>query len=144
MILDDFRRTSNDRLAAAIRFMLAMVFLMTGTMKLVVPKLAAAWAGQLLAADIPLRTLAQWIVPYVEILVGVLLALGFLARPAAAIVAAIMVVATYVHVVVDDPGLFPLQPSEPVIPIIVMALSAYTLARGAGAWSMDHARVPRT
>ena len=31
-----------------------------------------------------------------------------------------MIVATYVHVVVDDPSLFRLQPSEPVIPIAVV------------------------
>jgi len=48
-----------------------------------------------------------------------------------------MVVATYVHVVVDDPSLFPLQPSAPVIPLVIIAMCAYLLWRGAGAWSLD-------
>ena len=48
-----------------------------------------------------------------------------------------MIVATYVHIVVDDPALFPLQPDEPIIPIAVIAMSMVTLWRGAGAWSLD-------
>ena len=62
---------------------------------------------------------------------------GFFTRVATLLVINIMVVATYVHVVADDPSLFPLQPSEPVIPIAVMALSAYVLWKGAGSWSLD-------
>ena len=53
------------------------------------------------------------------------------------VVVGIMIVATYVHVVVDDPSLFPLQPTEPIIPIGVVVLTAYLLWRGAGAWSSD-------
>jgi hypothetical protein len=50
---------------------------------------------------------------------------------------AMMAVATYVHVVVNDPALFPLQPSAPVIPVTVIVLTAYVVWRGAGAWSLD-------
>ena len=49
----------------------------------------------------------------------------------------IMAVATYVHLVVDDPSLFPLQPSEPIIPSIVIAMCLYLLWRGGGSWSRD-------
>ncbi len=48
-----------------------------------------------------------------------------------------MAVATYLHVVVDDRSLFPLQPSEPVIPLVVIAMGAYLLWRGGGAWGRD-------
>jgi hypothetical protein len=48
-----------------------------------------------------------------------------------------MIVATYVHVVVDDPSVFPLQPEEPIIPAVVMILAAYLLLRGGGAGSWD-------
>jgi hypothetical protein len=58
-------------------------------------------------------------------------------RPAALAVIGIMTVATYVHVVVDDPSLFPLQPSEPIIPVVVMLGSVYLLWRGGGSWSRD-------
>ena len=117
--------------------MLAVIFLMTGPMKLLVPRLAQAWSGQLLAANIPFYSVSLWTVPFLELLLGVVLAVGWYVRPAAVVVIGIMMVATYVHLMVDDPSLFPLQPSEPIIPIIVMGMSIYLFWRGAGAWSMD-------
>ncbi len=137
MILNELRKTSDDRLAASIRLSLAVLFLMTGTMKLGVPTLAEAWSGQLLAANLPLYALSRWIVPFLEIGLGAVLAIGLLVRPAIVVVIGIMVVATYVHLVVDDPSLFPLQPSEPAIPLLVILIGSYVLWRGAGAWSMD-------
>ena len=75
--------------------------------------------------------------PFLEMFLGVALLLGAFARVAVLVVTCIMVVATYVHLVVDDPLLFPLQPSEPIIPIVVIAASGYILWRGAGGWSLD-------
>ena len=131
------RKTSDDKLAGGIRLLLAMLFLMTGVMKLVVPMLAEAWSGQLLAAGLPLYSITRWTVPFVEIGVGAALGVGAFARLAGIVVVGIMLAATYVHVVVDDPTLFPLQPSEPIIPLVVLALTVYVLWRGAGAWSLD-------
>ena len=131
------RATSNDRVAGVLRVLLGIIFSMTGLMKLLVPRLSEAWAGQLLAANIPLYTLSRWSVPFVEVALGITLLLGFLARGAVAMAISVMVVATYVHIKVDDPSLFPLQPSEPVIPLLVMLISSYVLWRGAGAWSLD-------
>ena len=137
MIPEHIRNTSDDKLAAVVRLLLAIVFVMTGVMKLVVPMLGEAWSGQLLAANVPFYTLTRWTMPFVEIGVGVALTVGTHARLASVIVMGIMVAATYVHVVVDDPTLFPLQPSEPIIPLIVLLMSAYIVWRGAGAWSVD-------
>jgi hypothetical protein len=53
------------------------------------------------------------------------------------VVIGIMAVAIYVHVVVEDPSLFPLQPSEPILPLAVIALCLYLLWRGGGSWSRD-------
>ena len=131
------QRTTNDKLAGVIRLMLALIFLMTGPMKLLVPQLAEAWSGQLIAAQLPFYELSRWMVPFLELFLGIVLAIGILVRPAALVVIGIMVVATYVHVVVDDPSLFPLQPDEPIIPAIVMLGSAYVLWRGGGSWSRD-------
>jgi putative oxidoreductase len=131
------RATQYDRLAGGVRVFLGILFLMTGAMKLVVPMLAEAWAGQLAAADIPLEDLNRWAVPFVEMGVGVALLLGYFTRIAALVVLGIMAVATYVHLVVADPSLFPLQPSEPLIPAVVMVLAVYLLFRGAGAGSRD-------
>jgi len=137
MTMDEVRQTSNNKLAGGIRLLLTILFLMTGAMKLLVPMLADAWSGQLLAADLPLYSITLWTVPFLEMLLGVVLATGGFVRPAVVLVMGIMVVATYVHLVVDDPSLFPLQPSEPIIPLIVIVMSVYVLWRGAGAWSLD-------
>ena len=58
--------------------------------------------------------------PFIEIGVGGALLIGFYTRIATLIVFSIMIVGTYVHLVVDDPSLFPLQPEEPIIPVAVM------------------------
>ena len=137
MTLNDLRKTSNDKLAGSIRLLLALLFLMTGAMKLLVPVLWDAWSGQLLAANLPFYTITRWSVPFLEIMLGLLLAVGLFVRPVVGVVMGIMVAATYVHLVVDDPSLFPLQPSEPIIPLTVIAMCLYLLWRGGGAWSRD-------
>ncbi len=137
MIRGEIRKTSDNKLAGSIRLVLAMLFLMTGAMKLLVPMLAEAWSGQLQAAQIPMYAVSRWTVPFLEIALGGVLAVGAFVRPAAAVVIGIMTVATYVHLVVNNPSLFPLQPSEPIIPLVVIMLSVYILWRGGGAWSKD-------
>ena len=135
--LADVRRTADDKVGGTIRLLLGLLFVMTGVMKLLVPALAAAWSGQLIAAELPFYALARWSVPFVEMAAGALLFIGVYARLAGIVVVGIMFVATYVHLVVDDTAVFPLQPSEPIIPIVVIALTAYILWRGGGAWSSD-------
>jgi hypothetical protein len=86
MTIDDLRRTSDNSLAGIVRLFLAALFLMTGVMKLAVPMLADAFSGQLLAAGLPFYALGRWTVPIVEILLGFVLAVGLLVRPAAVVV----------------------------------------------------------
>ena len=137
MTLQSTRNTEDDRVAAGIRIAVGALFVMTGVMKLAVPVLGAAFAGQLAAANIPFQDLNRWVVPFIEIGGGGALLLGFYTRIATLLVFNIMIVATYVHVVVNDPSLFPLQPEEPIIPAVVMVLSAYILLRGGGSGSRD-------
>ncbi len=137
MIPNWVRYTRSDTLAGVLRLILGVLFVMTGAMKLVVPMLADAWSGQLLAANLPFYALTRWTVPFVEIALGSVLLAGLFARPASFAVIGIMTVATYTHLVVHDPTLFPLQPSGPVIPLVVIVMSALILWRGAGAWSLD-------
>ena len=131
------QRTTADRKVGSVRLFLGFVFVMTGAMKLAVPMLADAWSGQLLAAGLPFYELTRWTVPFLEMGVGVMLLLGLFARLAGGVVIGIMTVATYVHLAVDDPSLFPLQPSEPIVPAVMMGMAAYVVWRGAGAWSRD-------
>ena len=135
--IETIRQTSNNKVAATIRWSLGILFVMTGVMKLVVPVLAEAWSGQLIAAGLPLYTISRWTVPFVEIAVGIVIAVGLYARLAALVIISIMIVATYVHLAVADPSLFPLQPSEPIIPLVVILLCLYVLRKGAGAGSRD-------
>ncbi len=137
MTLESIRNTSDNKVAGVVRLLLAVIFVMAGVMKLVVPTLGDVWSGQLLAANVPFFAVTRWTVPFVEIGVGVALTVGLYARLASVLVMGIMVAATYVHLVVDDPTLFPLQPREPIIPLIVLVMSAYIVWRGAGAWSAD-------
>ncbi len=125
-----------DEALGTTRIFVGTLILMTGIMKFTVPMLRAAWSGQLRLARLPFYKLTFWLLPVVELTVGTLLILGVGTRPAAAVVLLMMLGATYVHIVVDDPSVFPLQPNAPIIPIVVIGLTVYVLVGGTGAWSV--------
>jgi len=137
MTWSSIRRTRNNRVAAGLRIGLGVLFVMTGAMKVVVPSLGEAFAGQLAGANIPFQDLNRWAVPFIEMAIGGALLVGFYTRLATLVVFSIMIVGTYVHLVVDDPSLFPLQPVQPIIPAVVMVLSVYLVLRGGGSGSSD-------
>ncbi len=136
-MFDQLRKTSSDKVGGTLRILLGIIFCMAGVLKVVVPSLGQAFSGQLIAADIPLSGIVLFTFPIVETVIGVLLVFGFHARLSAAAAAGSMVVATYVHVAVKDPSLFPLQPVEPVGPLVLLGMALYVLWRGGGAWSID-------
>jgi len=136
-ILTKLRQTRCSKSTAVIRILLGVLFLMTGVMKFAVPQLREAFSGQLVAAGIPFHSFNMWIVPAAEISFGVLFMLGFMSRLVSLSAIVTMAVATYVHLVVEDPTLFPLQPTEPIIPAITIILCLYILWKGGGAWSLD-------
>ena len=137
---DLFARTRHTRPSGALglcRLLLGLLFASTGLMKFVVPSLREAFSGQLAAAGLPFHFLNMWMVPLVELLVGVALLAGFFSRLASLVAIGMMFVATYVHLVVDDPSLFPLQPEEPIIPLVAIAICLYVSRKGSGSWSLD-------
>ena len=111
------------------RKVLGLVFLAAGVSKLVVPQLGDAFTGQLLAANIPYFEIVRRAAPFMEILIGLLMFVGWLVRPTAFVMLAMMGGAIYVHLSVENAALFPLQPSEPVIPILVIALALIVLTQ---------------
>ena len=125
-----------DAALGTARIFIGGLILMTGIMKFTVPMLREAWSGQLRLARLPFYKLTFWLLPVAELTVGTLLILGVLTRPAAAVVLLMMLGATYVHVVVDDPSVFPLQPNAPIIPVVVIGLTIYVLVGGTGSWSV--------
>ena len=110
---------------------------MTGVMKLFIPTFTEAWMGQLVYAGIPFITFNFWFVPIMETALGILLLRGTFSRIAALPIIPIMLAALYVHIAVDNPALFPLQPSLPIIPLIVMIMAVVILKSGGGSWSED-------
>lgn len=125
-----------DAALGTTRIFIGALILMTGVMKFTVPMLRAAWSGQLRLARLPFYKLTFWLFPVAELMIGTLLILGVWTRPAAAVVLLMMLGATYVHIVVDDPSVFPLQPNAPIIPAVVIGLTIFVLVGGTGAWSV--------
>ncbi len=136
-MLDRLRTTSDNSIGGVLRLLLGVAFFMAGILKVIVPSLAQAFSGQLSAANIPLQDIVIFAFPIVEMVLGVLLVVGFHTRLSASAAAVSMIVATYVHVAVEDPSLFPLQPVAPIGPLMLLAMALYVLWRGGGAWSLD-------
>ena len=136
-MFDQLRNTSDDKIGGTLRLILGIMFFIAGFLKIIVPSLGQAFSGQLITANIPLHNLVYFSFPIVETVLGVLLITGFHARLSAACADVSMVVATYVHIAVEDPSLFPLQPIEPIGPLMLLAMALYVLWAGGGAWSID-------
>ena len=136
-MIDQRHRTSGDKIRGVLRILLGLVFFMAGILKVVDPFLGEAFSGQLVAADIPLRGFVLFTFPIVEMVLGILLIFGLHTRLSAMAAAVSMVVATYVHLAVEDPSLFPLQPVEPIGPLVLLAMALYLIWRGGGAWSIE-------
>ena len=128
-MIDVVRNNFSYKLAGALRILLGFVFFMAGILKVVVPSLGEAFSGQLIAAAIPFHGFVLFTFPIVEMVIGIFLLVGFQSRLSAAAAAASMVVATYVHIAVKDPSLFPLQPVEPIGPLMLLAMAIYVIWR---------------
>ena len=131
--------TSDSRVVAGARIMAGIIVLSTGIMKYTVPMLWDAWSRQLIGADLPLYSLTLWTAPAVEIVLGIALVLGIHARLAAMAVSGLMVAATYVHLTLSDPTVFPLQPHLPIAPLMILAMALVVVVKGAGPLSVDRA-----
>ena len=137
MKINGIRRTTGNKVAGGIRLLLAVLYFLAGVVKIVVPDLRDAFSGQLAAAGLPLEELILHLFPVFEAALGIVLLVGFFTRISAAASVLTMLVATWVHLAVEDPSLFPLQPVEPIGPAVFVVMSLYLLWRGAGSWSLD-------
>ncbi|MEM1249072.1 MAG: DoxX family protein [Acidobacteriota bacterium] len=86
-------------------------------------------------AGFPVPTILEWLAPTVEVIAGLLLALGWHARPGALLAVFSMFCALYAHYAHD-------WGSEPalVLPLAVLLTSLQILLTGAGAFSVDLAQ----
>jgi putative oxidoreductase len=133
----DLLKTSNNKFSGLIRIILGMIFFMTGVMKLFIPMFTEAWMGQLVYSGIPMVTFNFWFVPIMETVLGIMLLRGTFSRVASLAIIPIMLVVFYVHIAVDNPAIFPLQPSLPIVPVLVIIMAVVILKNGGGAWSED-------
>jgi len=130
--MKNIRKTAPNNTVGIIRIMLGIIFLMTGIMKLFLADFEAAWSIQLVESEIPFYAFNYWFVPMLEILLGIILSLGYYSRIGALLILPIMLVAIYVHLTVSNPAAFPAQPQEPYIPIAIVTLSLIVMNRGGG------------
>lgn len=133
----ELQTTERNKLTGAIRIMLAILFLMTGIMKLTMAKYGHAWSVQLIEARFPFYEFIYWFVPIFEVIIGMTLFLGYMVRLSSIFVVFMMFVAIYVHLTVYHPEAFPAQPQEPYMPILAIILALFVFVKGAGSWSID-------
>ena len=136
-LLSRVRRTRCSNAVGLCRALLGLLFLSTGVMKFAVPSLRNAFSGQLTEAGLPFHYVNMWLVPLAESVIGGMLLVGLFGRIASLVAIVMMIVATYVHLVVHNPELFPLQPEAPIIPLVTIFLCLYVLWAGSGSWSID-------
>ena len=137
MAVKNIRKTKDNKLLGILRVVLGFIFLISGVMKLFIPSFTEAWLGQLIQAGIPIVALNFFLVPSIEIILGLFLLKGFFTRFFILIVFPIMLVTIYVHFAVDDSSLFLIQPKFPIVPIILIVMATLLLRYGAGSWSDD-------
>lgn len=115
-----------------LRLTVGIIFVMHGGQKLFTAGLPRF--GVLLAQlHVPVPAVAAVLLALVEFVGGVVLVLGLFARPAAALIAIEMVVATLaVHL---RRGFF--NPGGVEFPLVLFAANFALVCLGAGAWSMD-------
>ncbi len=136
-LLNRIRHTSCSSAVGLCRAFLGLLFLSTGVMKFAVPSLRNAFSGQLTEAALPFHSVTMWLVPLAEVVLGGMLIVGLFGRVASLVAIVMMIVASYVHLVVHNPELFPLQPEAPIIPLATIILCLYVLWAGSGSWSID-------
>ncbi len=136
-LLSRVRHTRCSNAVGLCRALLGLLFLSTGVMKFAVPSLRNAFSGQLTEAGLPFHYVNMWLVPLAESVIGGMLLVGLFGRIASLVAIVMMIVATYVHLVVHNSELFPLQPEAPIIPLVTILLCLYVLWAGSGSWSID-------
>ena len=112
-------------------------FVIAGLAKLIIPEVANTFQEQLRYMGIPGRDIYPLLEPILEMSTGYFLLIGKFTRFWSFLAILLMVFAVYIHISIEDPALFLLQLSAPLIPAAVLALCAVLLVMGAGTWSKD-------
>jgi uncharacterized membrane protein YphA (DoxX/SURF4 family) len=100
---------------------------MTGVMKITFSQFGNAFSIQLVEAAIPFPQVMFWMIPILEIGIGLLLLFNYKTVFALFAIIPIMLVAVYVHIIVANPEAFPAQPQLPIIPIVILVMVVYLL-----------------
>lgn len=123
--ISDVIQENSSAFATAARVLLGLFLVGLGVATFFVPEFKLAFIGQLGDAGIPLQGWVKFLLPTVEGIVGAMLLGGVLMRIASLVSIVVMAILTYLHLVVADPTLLPLQFGLPLIPIVGLVLSGF-------------------
>ena len=132
-LLRRLQHTSENRRDAILRIFGGVPLLLFGAMHLIDPE---PFRQMLEASGLPFVELNLIAAPLTEVAAGLLLISGYLARLGGLFGATTMIAAAYATVILARLGSGPEVPPL-ALPVAVLAISAYVLWRGAGAWSLD-------
>ena len=135
--MENLRHTSPNKLIGGIRIMLGIIFLMTGMMTLFMADYTHAFDIQLTLSEIPMKVFFMLFIPVLEVVMGIILLVGFYTKIGALLALPIMLVAIYVHLIAVHPDAFPSQPQAPIMPVMVIIMAVMVLMKGGASWSMD-------
>lgn len=137
MSLFRFPRTPESKKLAFLRIGVGVLFLVAGLAKLLVPDIATTFQNQLRIAEMPGRDYFPILLPVFEMTTGYFLLIGKFTRFWSFLAILMMVFAVYLNVRIENPTLYLLQLSAPLIPAAILGLCTILLIMGAGTWSKD-------
>ena len=137
MALVNFPRTPESKKLAVLRITVGSFFILAGLAKLIVPEVANTFQEQLRYTGVPGRDFIPLVLPILEMTAGYFLLIGKFTRFWSFLAILLMVLAVYINLRIEDPALYLLQLSAPLIPSAMLAVCAVLLVIGAGTWSKD-------
>ena len=132
-IIEQLRQTDGNKRVAVLRIVAGLPLVTFGAMHLVDP---GSFRTILEASRVPFVELNLIAAPITEVIAGLLLITGYLARLGGLAGAVTMLAAAWSTAILAGIPSAPEVPPMP-LPLVVLAISTYVLWRGAGAWSLD-------
>jgi len=131
------RCTFNSKLVGIYRIALGTIFAALGFMKLFSENIRKKWWIHLDEIGLPFEYLNHILVPSLEIVIGVILLLGFYSRIAAFLVIPIMTLPIYIHLTILCPNIYISESFEVFLPSLSVMMALVILTYGGGKWSLD-------
>jgi uncharacterized membrane protein YphA (DoxX/SURF4 family) len=132
-LIEQIRQTDTSKRVAVLRILAGLPLVIFGAMHLADP---GSFRTILEASNVPFIELNLIAAPVTEIVAGLFLITGYLARLGGLGGAVTMLAAAWSTAILAGIPTAPEVPPMP-LPLAVLAISTYVLWRGAGGWSLD-------